>query len=338
MVIKMELWSDIKVLPFLSFFFDLICTARMLSGKIAAYKTNMKSSTPSPLSDFGFFSELARKDGVAVTATAIEYILDQLPECNHWGVEFGAWDGLVGSTTRHLILERNYSAVLIEGNPERFGRLQKEYAGKSQIFTRNQFVGFTAADGLDAILTNTPIPPDFDFLTVDIDGNDYHVWNAVVKYRPKVVMIEFNPTIPPEVSFIQPADPAASQGNSLTALVELGRKKKYELIAVIGVNAFFATAELFPLFGVKDNRVEALWTNRDCITYFFTGYDGKVFLRGSCKLPWQEGMTFSENQVQVLPGFLRQYPWTNKHRRWHMALKKPGTFLKKLLRRLGGGK
>jgi len=292
----------------------------------------MKPSVPLQLRDFGFYSSA---DGFAATVIAIESILDRLPERNCWCVEFGAWDGLVGSNSRRLILDRNYSAVLIEGNRERFADLQKNYAGISRVTPHNQFVGFTAADGLDAILTGTDAPLDFDFLTVDIDGNDYHVWNAVVKYRPKVVMIEFNPTIPPEVSFIQPADPQVSQGNSLAALVELGKRKNYELIAVLGVNAFFAPAELFSYFGLADNRVETLWTERDCVTYFFTGYDGRVFLRGCCKMPWQESTPICESQVQVLPGCLRRYPWTRNHRRWHMALNHPARVFVKILQRLG---
>jgi hypothetical protein len=287
-----------------------------------------------PLGDFGFYSDLARTDGDGATVAAIEFILDRLPARNRWCVEFGAWDGLWGSTTRRLIVERDYSAVLIEGSRERFADLQKNYAANPRVVTRNQFVGFTAADGLDAILADTPTPADFDFLTVDIDGNDYHVWNAVVKYRPKVVMIEFNPTIPPEVSFVQPADPAVSQGSSLAALVALGKSKKYELIAVLGVNAFFVPAELFPQFGIADNRIETLWNNRDCVTYFFAGYDGRIFLRGCRKLPWQEGVELHESQVQVLPGFLRRYPWTRTHVRWHMALNRPGTLLLKIFRRL----
>ncbi len=298
----------------------------------------MNSPTTSQLKDFGFYTQKAQVEGVAATAAAIELILGQLPDRNRWCVEFGAWDGLVGSTSRRLILEGDYSAVLIEGSRERFAALQKNYAGNSRVFARNQFVGFTPTDGLDALLAATPIPLDFDLLTVDIDGNDYHVWSAIVKYRPKVVMIEFNPTIPPEVSFIQPADPKVNQGNSVSALVELGKQKKYELVAVLGVNALFVTAELFPGLGIKDNRLESLWTERDCVTYLFAGYDGRIFLRGCCKLPWQEGMKLHEPQVQVLPGFLQRYPWTSSHRRWHMALTRPGTFLKKVLRRLVGAK
>jgi hypothetical protein len=288
---------------------------------------------PLPLHDFGFYHQI---DGDAATAAAIESIVLRLPDRNRWCVEFGAADGLLGSTTRQLIMERDYSAVLIEGDLESFGELEKNYAGSNRVITRNQFVGFTAADGLDAILAGTPTPVDFDFLTVDIDGNDYHVWDAVVKYRPKVVMIEFNPTIPPEVSFIQPADPQINLGNSLTALVELGRTKNYELMAVLGVNAFFVTAELFPLYAVPDNRVEALWTRRDCVTYFFLGYNGQAFLRGCQKLPWQDHLAFQETQVQVLPAFLQKHPWTRTHRRLHSALANPAALVKKIVRRVTG--
>ena len=296
----------------------------------------MKEFSNLSVRDIGFFSEAATANGVAITAETIDVILASLPARNRWCVEFGAWDGLAGSTSRHLIIKQNYSAVLIEGDAERFAGLKKNYAGRADIITRNQFVGFTAEDGLDAILAGTPVPFDFDFLTVDIDGNDYHVWNAVVKYRPKIVMIEFNPTIPPEVSFIQPANPNVSQGSSLAALVELGKKKNYELVAVLGVNAFFTTAELFPLFGLADNRIETLWTERDCVTYFFMGYDGRIFLRGCRKLPWHEGMPFREEQVQVLPRFLQRYPWTRTHRRLYIALTNPSEVIRKIFRRLVG--
>ena len=292
----------------------------------------MNENVDLSLQDIGFYSKL---DGNVVTAAAILKILDRLPSRDRWCVEFGAWDGLVGSTTRDLILNLGYSAVLIEGSRERFADLERNYAGRPEVFTLNRFVGFTADNGLDALLSGTPIPQQFDFLTVDIDGNDYHVWNAICKYRPKVVMIEFNPTIPAEVHFVQPADPALNLGNSLAALVELGKKKMYELVAVIGVNAFFVAQDLFPGFAVTDNRIAALWTNRDCVTYFFTGYTGQVFLRGCRKLPWHDDIPLRENDVQVLPAFLRKYPHTRKNRLFYTALTNPFELVKKIFRRLG---
>ena len=288
-------------------------------------------SLPHP-KDFGFYSDL---DAVLLTSQAIVGFLNRLPKRNRHCVEFGAWDGLVGSNSRDLILNEGYSAILIEGNPDRYNDLKKNYADKPEVIPINQFVGFSANDGLDSILKKTKIPRDFDFLTIDIDGNDYHVWQAVAEYRPKLVNIEFNPTIPPEVSFIQAADPSVSQGCSLAALVELCKRKKYELIAVLGVNAFFVTAELFPLFGLSNNHLETLWTKRDCVTYFFSGYDGRVFLRGCCKGPWQ-GIEFQESQVQVLPVFLQKYPWRRGHYILYLSLKRPLTMMKKIFCRLMG--
>jgi hypothetical protein len=128
-------------------------------------------------------------------------------------------------TGSSLIENQRYSAVLIEGSRKKFEVLQGCYAGRPNIITKNLFVGWSAPDGLDAILEKTPVPADFDFLSVDIDGNDYHAWNAIVKYRPKIMIVEFNPTIPPEVHFVQPTDPAINWGSSLAALVGLGKKR-----------------------------------------------------------------------------------------------------------------
>ena len=276
-----------------------------------------------PLQDIGFFIPLEKQN--RDTEAAIEKLLEKLPVRNRWCVEFGAADG-IDSTTRNLIANHGYSAVLIEGSPSRFAQLKKNYEGRDDIVTLQQFVGFTAQDGLDAILSKFPIPPDFDFVTIDIDGNDYHVWNAIIKYRPKIVMIEFNPTIPSEVQFVQPADPMVSQGTSLATMVELGKTKGYELVAVLGVNAFFVANEIFPAFEIADNRITTLWNNRDCVTYVFCGYDGRIFLRGSRKLPWHDTVPLRESDMQVMPAIARGYPFTVK-RRLLYALCRPLQFV-----------
>lgn len=238
----------------------------------------------------------------------IEKIMEILPEKNNYCVEFGAWDGIAMSNTRNLIINKGYSAVLIEGDSSKFEELKRNYSDNPSVITINRFVGFDEDDNLDQILKDTPVPLDFDFLSIDIDGNDYHVWKAVKKYRPKVVCIEFNHTIPTEVEFVQPPDPSINQGASLLSLVKLGKEKGYELVAVSLVNAFFVWKELFPLFEIEDNRPEILRTNLDYVTYLFLGYDGTLFLRGYRKSPWHEGLELDESRLQILPSFLRKYP------------------------------
>jgi len=161
----------------------------------------------------------------------IEKILEILPQNDKWCVEFGAWDGLHGSNTRNLIASNGYSSVLIEADKNKFRDLQRNYSQCDDVITINQFVGFTEEDNLDQILSTTCIPLDFDLLSIDIDGNDYHVWKSILKYRPKVVVIEFNPTIPTHIRFVQSADPSINQGASLLSLVELSKEKGYELVS-----------------------------------------------------------------------------------------------------------
>jgi hypothetical protein len=250
------------------------------------------------------YSEMG-EDGI------IKKILEILPSNDKWCVEFGAWDGQHASNTRNLILHEDYSTVLIESDKAKFAELQKNYAREKRVITINQFVGFKNEDNLDCILKLTPIPIDFDLLSIDIDGNDYYAWEAMSQYQPKLVCIEFNPTIPTEIRFVQPADPAINQGASLLSLVELGKKKGYELVSVLPYNAFFVKSEYYPLFEITDNTPAVLRTHLDYITYLFSGYDGTIFLRGNLRLPWHD-IELKEPKVQHVPKFLRKYPYHRK--------------------------
>lgn len=237
----------------------------------------------------------------------IEKILEVIPNNDKWCVEFGAWDGLFLTNSRYLIESKGYSAIFIEADIDRFHKLQRNYSKRDNVININKFVGFREDDNLDSILSGTPIPFDFDFLSIDIDGNDFHVWRSITKYRPKVIVIEFNPTIPTNIRFVQPADPTINQGASLLSLVELGKEKGYELVSVLRFNAFFVRQEYYQLFQIESNAPEVLRTDLDSITYLFSGYDGRIFLHGGCKLPWH-GIDLEESKQQILPRYLRKFP------------------------------
>ncbi|UCH23877.1 MAG: hypothetical protein JSU83_12035, partial [Deltaproteobacteria bacterium] len=133
----------------------------------------------------------------------IAKIFEIIPDKNKWCVEFGAWDGKLYSNTYNLINQQSYSAVLIEANPSKFQALIKTYQENKKVIPINAFVGFESKNNLDTHLEPTTIPLDFDLLSIDIDGNDFHVWKASQHYMPKVVVIEYNPTIPNKVEFVQ---------------------------------------------------------------------------------------------------------------------------------------
>jgi len=237
----------------------------------------------------------------------IEAILSALGERDKWCVEFGAWDGQHLSNTRNLIQNRGYRAILIEGDSERYKDLRATYDDNGGVFAVNAFVGFDPHDGLDTILAATSIPRDFDLCSIDIDGNDYHAWKAIKAYRPKLVCIEFNPTIPTDCPFVQPADPALNHGAGIAALVELGKSKGYELASVLPWNAFFVRNDLFARLEISDNAVQTLRTDLSHITYLFHGYDGTIFVHGNRRLLWHN-IAIDERRLQLLLKPLRKHP------------------------------
>ena len=243
----------------------------------------------------------AGEDGV------IAAILSLIGAPDRWCVEFGAWDGLHLSNTRRLISEQGYSAVLIEGDRAKWNELKRNYADNPRVSAVNAMVGFRAEDGLDSILSRCDIPRDFDFLSIDIDGNDYHVWKRVEAYRPKVVCVEFNPSMPNEVHFVQPADPRVKQGASLSALADLAREKRYELVCALHANAFFVDSPYFARFGIADNSPARVRQNLSTVTWLFSGFDGTVHLAGHRYLPWH-GIELRERAMQSLPRLLRKFP------------------------------
>ena len=239
----------------------------------------------------------------------IAKILEVIGSTRGWCVEFGAWDGEHLSNTYNLIANHGFSAVLIEGSAERFKVLVDRFRANPRVVPINAFVGFTAQDGLDAILAAAPIPLDFDVLSIDIDGNDYHAWKAVTRYRPKLVVIEFNPTIPSAVEFVQKADMSVNHGSSILSLSLLAKEKGYELVSATDYNCFFVAKELFPLFDIVDNSVQAIRPNEDLVSYIFNGFDGTVFVRGYRKVEWH-GVPYVESRMQHIPRLLRRFPDT----------------------------
>jgi hypothetical protein len=235
----------------------------------------------------------------------IERIFQTIGHRTKWCVEFGAWDGKHLSNT-HVFMQQAWSGVFIEGDSERFKYLTATYAGNRNAHALCGMVGFDAErNSLDSFLARTPIPKVFDLLSVDIDGNDWHVWQTLTEYRSRVVVIEFNPTIPNDVFFVQDRDPKINQGCSLLALVELAKIKGYELIASTRHNGIFVVAEEFSAFGIEDNSIDALHDDA-MAARIFQGYDGTILTANLPQLIWQNHTIHAED-LQVLPRRKRRY-------------------------------
>lgn len=220
-------------------------------------------------------------------------------------VEFGAWDGIHLSNTR-LLIEQGWRGVLIEADPAKFVELQANTSRFPGVVCQNRFVGFEPPGDLDTILAETGLPDDFDLLSIDVDGNDFHIWKSVTRYRPKVVVVEINPTIPNHIEFVQARDMAVQQGSSARSLVVLGREKGYELVATTQCNVLFVREDLFPALGIADNSLDALRTGHDDETSILHLFDGTLVLAGRTTHPWN-GIELRDARIQVLPAPLRRY-------------------------------
>lgn len=257
--------------------------------------------TDQNLNDYSFnvFSQTG-EDGI------IEKILDILSEKDKWCVEFGAWDGKLFSNTCNLIMNKDYYSVQIEGNQEKYKELCNTYQNKN-VICNNQFVGFDKNNNLDTILSETDIPQNFDFLSIDVDGNDYHIWSCMEKYRPKLVCVEYNPTIPNEVEFVQEKNINVNQGASILSFVKLAQSKEYELICATMINAFFIDRKYFKLFNIANNSINNIRQDKSCVTYLYSGYDGTIFIEGAKRLPWHK-INLKEENFQIIPKSLRVFP------------------------------
>lgn len=173
--------------------------------------------------------------------------------------EFGAGDG-TETTTGFLIDWCGWSAALIEIDAGNAARLARKHQHEDRV--RSTCARITE-ENVEPLLRSLGVPDEPDVLSIDIDSVDYWVWRSVTGIRPRVVVIEYNATLPAGRRLTTPRahtggwDGATDRyGASLDALVALGAEKGYGLVHtdLAGVNAFFVRDDLLGLIGVPDVR------------------------------------------------------------------------------------
>ena len=97
---------------------------------------------------------------------------------------------------------------------------------------------------LPAILGKHSCPWSVDLLSIDVDGVDYWLWRDFLESgrAAKVVVIEFNPSMPDDLHYVPPRSDAQRHGASLAALCALGEAYDYSLVETTLFNAVFADA------------------------------------------------------------------------------------------------
>lgn len=166
-------------------------------------------------------------------------IFSVIGDTNRYFVEFGTGaDGSERNT--RLLQQKGWTGLLMDQGADGNSFIRQEH-----ITTEN----------INGLFAKYLVPGEFDLLSIDVDGNDYWIWRALsARYRPRVVVIEYNAGIPPTESKSIVYDPDFKWqitdyfGASLAALAKLGKRKGYKLIYCesTGVNAFFVRDDLCP--------------------------------------------------------------------------------------------
>ncbi len=194
-------------------------------------------------SEFKVFSQCG-EDGI------ISEIFNRIGTTNNFFVEFGVGIGLE-SNSAYLLL-KGWKGHWIEGSANSCKIINSIFAdpiASKQLSLNNCFI---TPDNIEDLFKKAEVPTELDLLSIDIDGNDYWVWQAINNYRPRVVILEYNAIYPPECSWVMQYNPehvwdyTSHMGSSLKALEKLGEQKGYKLVgcSFAGVNAFFVREDL----------------------------------------------------------------------------------------------
>jgi hypothetical protein len=162
-------------------------------------------------------------------------------------VEFGAADG-VQNNCALLADVLGWSGLFMDGGHEESASLRHRYAANERVVTAQAMI--TPAN-VESLFATHGVPSEPDVLSIDVDGSDYWIWEAIEAYRPRIVVIEYNGSVEPGRKLVQPRDAGPWQqtdyyGASIEALMALGERKRYRLVhsELTGNNAFFVRDDL----------------------------------------------------------------------------------------------
>lgn len=195
------------------------------------------------LNDFEFkaFSQWG-EDGI------IDYLVTNLEIKNKSFIEFGVED-YTESNTKFLLLNKNWKGYILDSSNENIKIIKKnEIYWKYSLTAKTEFI---TRENINDVLKQSCFDKELGLLSIDIDGNDYWIWEKLVDFDPSIVVIEYNSRLGKDKPYVVPYEENFQRlkthysgiyyGASLKALVKLGNKKGYALVCCnkAGNNAFF---------------------------------------------------------------------------------------------------
>ncbi len=183
----------------------------------------------------------------------IQYLVGRVAIDRQIFIEFGV-ENYTEANTRFLLTNNNWSGLVIDGAVENI-----QYIKNDALYWKHNLkadCAFIDRENINSVIRRNGISGDIGLLSVDIDGNDYWVWDAIDAVNPRIVICEYNSLWGGEAAVTIPYTPMFFRteahfsnlyyGASITALTELAGSKGYSLVGSnkAGNNAFFVRNDL----------------------------------------------------------------------------------------------
>lgn len=219
-------------------------------GNVQVTLDRQSTSTSIREHEFQVYSQ-SGEDGI------IQYLLNHVTISNTTFIEFGV-ERYTESNTRFLLTHNNWSGLVIDGSQSNIDFIRKDRLYWQQSLTA--ICAFIDKDNINQLIAGNGFTGQVGLLSVDIDGNDYWVWDAIDCIDPMIVVCEYNSlfgptrkvTVPYDKNFVRSMAhySCVYYGASIAALTHLAEKKGYVLVGSNsrGNNVFFVKSEFAHAF------------------------------------------------------------------------------------------
>ena len=215
-------------------------------GRVEARQLARVGSDVLADAEFKVFSQWG-EDGI------IQRLVRAVPIAKPVFVEFGVQD-YTEANTRFLLVNNHWSGLVMDGDAQHIAAIRR-----SPLYWRHNLkaeCAFIDRDNINGLIRSAGIEGDIGLLSVDIDGNDYWVWQAIDCVQPRILILEYNALFGPVAAISVPYDAAFVRsrahysnlfwGASLEALTRLSKQKGYALVGCnsAGNNAFYVRQDV----------------------------------------------------------------------------------------------
>lgn len=217
------------------------------------YQSHYHAGFPAPaIRDVGFrVHSQHEEDGI------LHFIFSLIGTTQKKCVEICGGDG-IECNTANLIVNHRWLGLLCDGDEANIARAVAYYANHPDTKWWPPAIvrAWVTRGNVNNLIQDHGFDGEIDLLSLDIDGVDYWIWSEISCISPRVVVLEFNHLLGPDLSVTIPYSdgfvPEYTEfgteyaGASLGAFVKLGRRKGYRLVGTnaIASNAFFVRDDI----------------------------------------------------------------------------------------------